>query len=79
MEFGAGMFLFEPVKLAVVESLLPRGNTQFGPPLCAFKLAQLVNGGSSNLKLTETLLLNWLTSTVEPLADRARMSAQETV
>lgn len=32
--FGAGMLLFEPLKLAPLESLLPRGTTQLGPPAC---------------------------------------------
>lgn len=31
--FGGGMFLFEPLKLAVFESLLPKGSSQLGPPL----------------------------------------------
>lgn len=34
MAFGGGMFLFEPFKLAVLESLLPNGSSQLGPPLC---------------------------------------------
>lgn len=32
--FGGGMFLFEPLRLAVFESLLPNGSSQLGPPLC---------------------------------------------
>lgn len=34
MAFGGGMFLFEPLRLAVFESLLPNGSSQLGPPLC---------------------------------------------
>jgi len=30
--FGAGMLLLEPLKLAVLESLLPNGTSQLGPP-----------------------------------------------
>lgn len=35
VEFGAGMFLFAFFKLAVLESLLPNGTSQCGPPLCS--------------------------------------------
>jgi hypothetical protein len=31
---GAGMRLFEPLRLAVSESLLPSGTSQPGPPVC---------------------------------------------
>jgi len=31
---GAGMLLFEPLMLAPRESLLPKGTTQLGPPVC---------------------------------------------
>lgn len=34
VEFGGGMLLFDPLKLAVLESLLPSGSSQDGPPLC---------------------------------------------
>lgn len=34
VEFGAGMLVFEMLKLAVLESLLPNGSSQLGPPLC---------------------------------------------
>jgi len=30
---GAGMLLFDPLKLALVESLLPKGTIQLGPPV----------------------------------------------
>lgn len=36
--FGGGMFLFAPLRLAVLESLLPNGSSQLGPPLCFRKI-----------------------------------------
>lgn len=30
---GAGMLLFDPLKLAPLESLLPNGTSQLGPPV----------------------------------------------
>lgn len=36
VEFGGGMLLLERLTLAVLESLLPRGSSQLGPPLCHF-------------------------------------------
>jgi hypothetical protein len=35
--FGAGILLFEPLKLALLESLLPNGTSQLGPPVCIHK------------------------------------------
>jgi hypothetical protein len=32
------MFLFEPLRLAVFESLLPNGSSQLGPPLCFIRI-----------------------------------------
>ena len=46
VEFGGGILVFEVVKLAVFESLLPNGSSQFGPPLyfiTANKLSKLVD------------------------------------
>jgi hypothetical protein len=33
-DVGGGMLLLAPLKLAVVESLLPTFTSQFGPPSC---------------------------------------------
>lgn len=39
--FGAGMSLLEPLRLAPLESLLPSGTSQLGPPVfCTKKLSQ---------------------------------------
>ncbi|KAM3699862.1 hypothetical protein ACB098_05G056000 [Castanea mollissima] len=35
--FGVGILLLEPLKLALLESLLPNGTSQLGPPTCASK------------------------------------------
>lgn len=35
--FGAGISLFEPLRLAPLESLLPSGTSQWGPPACISK------------------------------------------
>jgi len=32
--FGAGILLLEPLRVALLESLLPNGTSQFGPPAC---------------------------------------------
>ncbi len=37
------MLLFEALMLAVFESLLPNGSSQFGPPLCFNTLNKLSN------------------------------------
>lgn len=34
VELGAGMFVLAPLRLAVLESLLPSGSSHDGPPLC---------------------------------------------
>ena len=34
--FGAGMLLLDPLKLAVLESFLPNGTSQYGPPVCHY-------------------------------------------
>lgn len=38
VEFGAGMLVFAPLRLAVLESFLPNGSSQLGPPLCIILL-----------------------------------------
>ena len=35
-DVGGGMFLLAPLKLAVVESLLPSLTSQLGPPSCTY-------------------------------------------
>lgn len=81
--FGAGMLLLEPLKLALFESLLPSGTSQFGPPdcnmqqqfivsLCEFRFGFLHHATYRAKNVTPT-------STVESLAARAIMSAQDTV
>lgn len=90
--FGGGIFLFDPLRLAVFESLLPNGSSQLGPPLC-FKesnkfhdLMFLMYKNVNNMfflllvcTMNSELSQYSLTRTVEPLAARARMSAQDTV
>lgn len=61
--FGGGRFLLASFIYAVFESLLPSGSSQYGPPLC------------HEMPWSEQIFTN----TVEPLAARATVSAQETV
>src|SRR4051794_32152328 len=74
--FGAGMLLLEPLKLAPLESLLPNGTSQFGPPDCVHNktLSFDLYFGQTRLRTMVTL-----TKTAESLAAKANASAQDTV
>ena len=73
--------MLEPLKLAPLESLLPNGTSQLGPPACV-----CINKLWLALEFSLTKSINYktnsyvtLTITVESLAAKAMISAQETV
>lgn len=47
VEFGAGMLVFAPLRLAVLESFLPNGSSQLGPPLCKTQFVSFLSQKSS--------------------------------
>ena len=68
VEFGGGILVFEVVKLAVFESLLPNGSSQFGPPLYFIKpnkLSKLVD--KENLLIFFFFWLAYLCDVIELL------------
>lgn len=79
---GAGMSLLDPLKLAPSESLLPKGTSHPGPPdyVNIYKL-RLNKPNQIKVHLPYNLANfdRYCTKTVESLAARARMSAQDTV
>lgn len=76
---GAGMSLLDPLKLAPLESLLPRGTSQFGPPAW-WHIVEYISTIYRQFSYTYVKKQQiMLTMTTESLAVIARISAQETV
>lgn len=58
VEFGAGMLLFEPLRLAVLKSFLPNGSSQLGPPLRTIGLISIsISSKERTGKTQETKLI----------------------
>lgn len=75
VEFGAGMLLFEPLRLAVLESFLPNGSAQFGPPLCTIQLiSSKGNKYSATRKCQFHLILVYINDMQISLVEGQRLS-----
>ena len=85
------MSLLEPLRLAPLESLLPNGTSQLGPPVFLIYTNKTNYNKHSISSLIKQKLYakakakrtkerkEWVTMTVESLAAMAKISAQETV